>query len=82
MDYIVVGACSALKISGVVGVQSSELLQFCNIFQTNFYFKINSCTLGGRTGSALVWHLRGRAFESRLVQQVLLFVGCVNTAIR
>ena len=28
-------------------------------------------TLSGRTGSALVWHTRGRAFESRLVQQVL-----------
>ena len=37
-------------------------------------------TLSGRTGSALVWHTRGRAFEFRLVQQVLRFViGRVNT---
>ena len=36
-------------------------------------------TLSGRTGSALVWHTRGRAFQSRLVQQVLRFVGRVNT---
>ena len=36
-------------------------------------------TLGGRKGSALVWHTHGRAFESRLVQQVLRFVGHVNT---
>ena len=31
-------------------------------------------------GSALVWHTRGRVFESRLVQQVLRFVGSVNSA--
>ena len=36
-------------------------------------------TPSGRTGSALVWHARGRAFQSRLVQQVLRFVGSVNT---
>ena len=39
-------------------------------------------TLSGRKGSALVWHTRGRAFESRLVQQVLRFVFRVNRAIR
>ena len=36
-------------------------------------------TLSGRTGSALVWHSRGLVFESRLVHQVLRFVGSVNT---
>ena len=35
-------------------------------------------TLSGSTGSALIWHSRGRVFESRLVQQVLRFVGSVN----
>ena len=29
--------------------------------------------------SALGWHTRGRAFESRLLQQVLRFVGRINT---
>ena len=38
-----------------------------------------SLLLSGRTGSALVWHTRLRAFESRLVQQVLRFVVGVNT---
>ena len=37
---------------------------------TEFY------TLSGRTGSALVWHSRGRRIP---VQQVLLFVGRVFT---
>ena len=36
-------------------------------------------TLSGRTGNALVWHTSGRAFVSRLLQQVLRFVGRVNT---
>ena len=36
-------------------------------------------TLSGRTGSALVWHTRGPVFEPRLLQQVLGFVGSVNT---
>ena len=36
-------------------------------------------TLSGHTGSALVWHTRGRVFEPRLLQQVLRFVGRVNT---
>ena len=35
--------------------------------------------LSGRTGSALVWQTRGRVFESRLVQQVLLFLSHVKT---
>ena len=36
-------------------------------------------TLNGLTGSALVWHSRGRLFDSRLVQQVFRFIGRVNT---
>ena len=44
-----------------------------------FIYPIYPYTLSGRTGSALVWHTRGRAFESRLLQQVLRFVGRVNT---
>ena len=36
-------------------------------------------SLSGRTGSALVWHTRGRVFELRLPQQVLRFVGRVCT---
>ena len=36
-------------------------------------------TLSGSTGSVLVWHALGLVFESRLVQQVLRFVGRVNT---
>ena len=36
-------------------------------------------TLSRRTGSALVWHTRGRVFEPRLVQQVLWFVDRLNT---
>ena len=35
--------------------------------------------LSGRTGSALVWHTRGRMFEPRLLQQVMRFVGLVHT---
>ena len=35
-------------------------------------------TLSSRTGSALVWHTCGRAFESRLVQQVLRFVAALT----
>ena len=36
-------------------------------------------TLSGRTGSALVWHTRGRVLESRLVQHLLRFVSRVST---
>ena len=40
---------------------------------------LHTFTLSGCTGSELVWHTRGGTFKSRLVQQVLRFVGCVNT---
>ena len=33
----------------------------------------------GRTGSALVWHTRGRVFEPWLMQQVLQCVGSFYT---
>ena len=36
-------------------------------------------TLSGRTGSTLVRHTHGRLFEPRLMQQVLQFIGRVNT---
>ena len=35
----------------------------------------------GRTGSAFVWHYSRRVFEPQLLQQVLRFVGCVNTVL-
>ena len=35
--------------------------------------------MSGRTGSAFVWHTRGRTFEPRLLQQVLRLVGRVYT---
>ena len=33
--------------------------------------KVMVYTLSGCAGSALVWHTHGRAFKSRMVQQVL-----------
>ena len=36
-------------------------------------------TLRSRTGSALVWHFGGGAFESRFVHQVFRFAGRVNS---
>ena len=53
---------------------SSSILLFGSKYH---YFDI--CALSGRTGSALVWHTRGRVFQPRLLQQVLRFVGHVYT---
>ena len=67
-----------LKYQGEIFQVINEQMLYLGIFPSKIVLSFNyEYTQSGRTGSALVWHSRGREFESRLVQQVLRFVGIV-----